>query len=311
MSQLQRAIVPASTLWDELLSGDKSRMAVAVETINRDGQAEDFVSLLFAARRDQAQRERRLLGLIPLRRLITERERRAALSAIALIWGTLGREVACVLDPRATYHDREHARQSLIRRRDARAIRPIVEAMIAGSAPELLQCILLLAALGDQRAAEGLLRYVGLSRPDSPSRPWEVIHEFGIEVGKALRTLNVKSALETVTAALNGENAYRQGAAAVVLAGWRGVESADPVLTGRLLALLSNTGATDDSLRLALALALGELRVTEARLPLERLLSSPNLALSHAARSALEQINIANAQRAVKAGKRSNIRPAD
>src|SRR5262249_993164 len=153
--------------------------------------------------------------LVALTRPYAERERRSALTALGLLWGTLGRELAMALDPKASHFDRRAAHEALARRRDQRAVRPLVEALLDGRALEDWQGIPRLGALGDLRAADALLRYVGIVGNVSLNR-----QDLSQDVGRALRNLGARDALEIVKGACQSENPDRRAAAALVIAGW-------------------------------------------------------------------------------------------
>src|SRR6185436_11223429 len=94
--------------------------------------------------------------------LYTERERRSAFLALTALWGALGRELAMALDAKASHFDRERAHKALIRRRDQRAVKALVNALLEGHALEDWQCISTLGSLGDVQAVDGLLAYLGM-----------------------------------------------------------------------------------------------------------------------------------------------------
>lgn len=285
---------PQLTLWRMLLSGNRERIGKAVEQINGLGQNDEYAARLLGARRRNARRERRWFGVIAITTAYTERERRSALTALSLLWGALGRELALALDPKATHFEREHAHKALVRRRDQRAVQPLIDALLEGHAVEDWQCIPTLGALGDLRAADGLLRYIGLNQ-ESACVDIEALLDIGIDVGKALRNLNAHSALLAAQGALNSPVAHQRVGGALILAGW-----GDESLAGIVVPLVEDHS---DFVRRAAITALGELKAVASMMPLRASLTDPNPKVGAAAERALQQVAIAEAQQALKAGK--------
>ncbi len=149
---------PSEVVWQNLLSGNREKIAAASAAVHDDGLTDEYAGYLILARRRDVRRVRRLLRLIPFRSAYTERERRSALSALGLLWGGLGRELAVALDPKASHFDRERAHRALRQRRDQRAVQPLMSALVDGQAIEDWQCITTLGALGNPDAADGLLQ---------------------------------------------------------------------------------------------------------------------------------------------------------
>jgi HEAT repeat protein len=282
---------PQPIIWRKLLSGSRDQIAHAVAQINDDGLADDYGCLLLSARRRSASRTRRLLGLVTVNTGYTERERRSALTALGLLWGALGRELALALDPKASHFERERAYKALIRRRDQRAVRPLIEALLSGNAMEDWQCIPTLGSLGDQRAAEALIRYIGLNS-DSMVITESALLDIGIEVGRALRELNTREALALVKEAHSSALPHQRASAALVIAGW-GDENLAP-----LLVPLVEDHTT--LVRLAAITALGELKAAASMIPLQALAADSDPQVQRAVERALQQVTTANAQRAVQ-----------
>ncbi len=294
----QSRTVPDPVLWRTLLSGNREQLARAVEQIASAGVTDEYAVLLLAARRRGARRERRLLGVMPLKTGYSERERRSALTALGLLWGALGRELAMALDPRAKHFDRERAYKALIRRRDQRAVRPLVDALLSGHALEDWQCIPALGALGDMRAADGLLRYVGLNA-ETASVSDSALLDIGMDVGRALRELNALDALQVAQDARLSPLPHQRAAAALVIAGW-----GDEKLAPLLVPLVEDHVSL---VRVAAINALGDMKAAASMIPLRALVSDPDPAVRLAVERALHQVTMANAQRAVKAGKRKHL----
>jgi HEAT repeat protein len=181
--------------------------------------------------------------------------------ALGIFWGPSGREVAIALDPKASHFERENAHKALIRRRDQRAVRPLLDALMGGYALEDWQCIATLGelgALGGERQVGGeLLKYVGLDA--ETDRPLYIAAEFGIEVGRALWEMNAQQAIQTTEKALRAPLVRQRAAAALVVAGWH-----DESIAPDLMPLLNDP---DEAVRSAATRALAELNVTES-LPL-------------------------------------------
>jgi HEAT repeat protein len=293
--QPQRSdLTPDPIVWRKLLSGNRDQVAKAVAQISAEGLADDYAALLLASRRRRAWRERRLLGFLPLRTGYTERERRSAVIALGLIWGALGRELAMALDPRASHFDRERAHKALVRRRDQRAVRPLVDALLSGHALEDWRCIPTLGALGDLRAADGLLRYVGLTADDMRVTDQELL-DIGMDVGRALYELNAAAAIKIAQEARLSALPHQRAAGALVIAGW-----GDEQLAPLLVPLVEDHTSL---VRVAAINALGELKAAASLIPLKALVDDADPAIRLAVERALHQVTTANAQRAVKAGK--------
>lgn len=301
VSRPSLSLAPQLSLWRMLLSGNRERIAKAVEQINDMGQNDDYAGRLLAARRRNARRVRRWFGVFTFTTAYTERERRSALTALSLLWGSLGRELAFALDPKATHFEREHAHKALIRRRDQRAVQPLIDALIDGHAVEDWQCIPTLGALGDLRAADGLLRYIGLNQ-ESPCIDIEALLDIGIDVGKALRNLNAHTALAAAQGALNSPLAHQRVGGALILAGW-----GDEALAHLVVPLVEDHS---DFVRIAAITALGELKVIASMLPLRDSLADPNPKVRLAAERALQQVAVAEAQQASKLPKYRRKNPA-
>lgn len=299
LSRARALALPQPALWNKLLSGNRDQITSAVGQIDAVGQADEYALLLLAARRRKARRERRLLGVIPFKTGYTERERRSALQALILLWGPLGRDLAHALDHRATHFEREHAHKGIIRRRDPRAVRALGDALLDDYALEDWQCIATLGTLADLRAADMLLKYVGIDF--DTDRPVAIAQEFGLEVGRALRELGANIGFDRARQTLNAPLSRQKIAAALILAGW-GDESLAPELTPLL-------DDPDPQVRVAAINAIGELRAAASLIPLQTTIDDPDPQVRLAVERALQLVQTANAQRAVKAGKR--IRRAD
>jgi len=249
---------PQPTLWHKLLCGDRTQIAEAASVIVSSGLADEYANRLLRARQRGARRQRRLFGLVTLATPYRERERRSALVALGIFWGPSGREVAIALDPKASHFERENAHKALIRRRDQRAVRPLLDALMGGYALEDWQCIATLGALGalggERQLAGALLKYVGLHA--DTDRPLHVAAEFGIEVGRALYEMNAEDAFLDAKEALQAPLARQRASAALVLAGWH-----DGSVVPAILPLLNDS---DTQVQSAAARALDELNVTES-----------------------------------------------
>jgi HEAT repeat protein len=280
-----------------LLSGNKARIAQAVAYIHAAGRTDEFAEKLLVIRRRRAQFVRRFFRVPLFRLAYSERERRSALSALGALWGHFGREIALALDFRASHFERGNAHNALIRRRDQRAIQPLVSALIDGHALEDWRCISTLGALGDLRAAEPLVQYMGLGTPASDSdnlpgaRPWAL--DAGVEVGRALRLLKACDARAALAAALNSQVAHQRAAAALALAGWGDAQDVNAIQT-----LL---GDPEPVVREAAVTALGELREPAAIDALKEALSDPDARTAAAAERALQQIVTTPSRRAIQA----------
>jgi HEAT repeat protein len=294
----QSQAAPDPALWRKLLSGSREQLAGAIEQIKTAGLTDDYAAFLLAARRRGARRERRLLGVMPLKTGYTGRERRSALTALGLLWGALGRELAMALDPKARHSDREHAYKALIRRRDHRAARPLVDALLSGHALEDWQCIPALGALGDLHAAVALLRYVGLNAETAIVSDSSLL-DIGMDVGRALHDLNALDALQVAQNARLSPLPHQRAAAALIIAGW-----GDEKLAPLLVPLVEDHVSL---VRVAAINALGDLKAAASMIPLRALVSDPDPAVRLAVERALHQVSTANAQRAVKASKRKHL----
>lgn len=284
-------------LMRHLLSGDRERIGQAVAHINAAGRTDEFAEKLLVVRRRRAQATRRFFR-VPLFRLpYSERERRSALSALGALWGPMGREIALALDFRASHFERGDAHNALVRRRDQRAVQPLIAALLDGHALEDWRCIATLGALGDLRAAEPLIAYLGLGTPVAEAEavhaphPWAL--DVGVEVGRALRLLKACDAKATLSAALGSRNAHHRAGAALALAGWGHAEDVDAIQ-----ALLNDS---EPVVREAAATALGELREPEAIDALKQALSDPDARTATAAERALQQIATTPSRRSIRA----------
>jgi HEAT repeats len=284
---------PNAILWQSLLSGNRETIASAVDEIHKEGLTDEYAGYLIQARCRGVRRRRHLLGFLTIKTAYTERERRSALSALGLLWGGLGREVAVALDPKGSHFDRERAHRSLRQRRDQRAVQPILGALIDGQAIEDWQCIDTLGALGNLEAADGLLQYLGLDS-DTKDRPISLILDFGLEVGRALRSLSADHARDTALGSLTAAHASQRAAAALTLAGWQ-----DEYYADKLLPLVEDS---DPHVRLAAVIALGELGAAAALQPLEKRLFDPDSQMRFAVEKALQQVMESKARQALKAG---------
>jgi hypothetical protein len=249
--------LPQPEIWNRLLSGNRERIALALQEIDAAGLSHDYGVLLLSARRRNARRVRQV-GPVQVITRYRERERRSALLALGMLWGAFGKDIAKALDPKATHFEREHAHQALIRRRDPRAVPILLDAMLSGHALEDWQCITTLGALGDLRAADALLSYVGLET--GIEREPNIAFEYGIEVGRALRLLKAQPTIARVKEALQADLARQRAAATVVLAGW-----GDESLVNLITPLLEDSEA---SVRRAAVMALGELNVAATLIPI-------------------------------------------
>src|SRR5207302_9121248 len=107
----------------------------------------------------------------------------------------IGRELTMALDPKASHFVRDRANKALFRRRDQRAVRPLIDALLSGHAPEDWQCIPTLGALGDLHAADALVQYIGLDR-DQACIADSALIDIGIDVGRSLRELNARDVFQ-------------------------------------------------------------------------------------------------------------------
>jgi HEAT repeat protein len=295
------AELPQRGIWGRLLSGNRDQIKAAVKAVESAGLANDYALLLLAARRRNARRTRLVFGPVKINLPYTDRERRSALSALGMLWGATGKDLAWALDPKASHFEREHAHQSLMRRRDPRALRPLADAMLAGHALEDWRCIATLGALGDLRAVDALMQYVGLDA--NTDRDVKIALDFGIEVGKALREMNARAAIQQAQSMLMAPLPRQRAAATLVLAGW-----GDETIAETLVPLIEDKDAT---VRRAAITALGELKAAASLIPIQTVLSDPDLNVRIAAERALQQVHEANAQRAVKGSseKRGGTQP--
>jgi HEAT repeat protein len=294
--------LPQPSLWRKLLSGNRDHIAEAVAQITAAGLADDYAAMLLVVRRRNAQRTWNLLGMVSFTTNYGERARRSALTALGLLWGALGRELGLALDPRASNFDREHAHKALIRRRDQRAVRPLIDALLSGHALEDWQCIPTLGALGDLSAASALLQYIGL---EGSGQVNEAVLDLGVDIGRALHELNARDSLKTVQDALENSasalSADQRSAAALVLAGW-----GDETLAPLILPLVNDS---ESRVRVAAITALGELKAWESLATLQENLNDPDETVKGAVERALQQVTKANAHRAVKTGKIKQASP--
>lgn len=285
--------LPDPLLWRELLSGNRQHIAHATEAISTAGLTDEYAESLLNARRRHARRERRWLWFINFSMPYTERERRSAFLALTALWGALGRELAMALDAKASHFDRDRAHKALVRRRDQRAVKALVSALLEGHALEDWQCISTLGSLGDAQAAEGLLAYLGMDT--ATDQPISQILEFGVEVGRTLRTLNAQNVLPYIESCLQRSLPRQRIGAALALAGW-----GDEKLATLLLPLFEDE---HPQVRLAAVIAAGELKAAESAIPLQAVISDPDPQVRAAVEGALQQVLTANAQRAVRVGR--------
>lgn len=285
---------PESAIWRKLLSGDRARIGQAAVQVKAAGHSDEYAALLLVVRHRDASRLRRLFGVITYRSAYTERERRSALTALSLLWGTMGRELGIALDPKATHFERQHAHKALSRRRDQRAVRPLIDALLSGHALEDWQCISTLGALGDQHAVDGLLSYIGLQESDSYTGDKAVL-DVGVEIGRALRILNARAVLPTVKKMLHSAIPAQRTGAALVLAGW-----GQDIVTPTLIELLDDPVA---GVRAGAATALGELKAVSALSPLQAHLTDPDQEVRVAVERAVQQVSVVTAQRLVSGKK--------
>lgn len=291
------AASPPPELMRHLLSGNRERIGRAVASINAAGRADEFAERLLVVRRRRAQSVQRLFRMPLFKLPYSERERRSALSALGALWGPMGREIALALDYKASHFERGDAHNALIRRRDQRAVQPLISALMDGHALEDWRCISTLGALGDLRAAEPLVQYMGLAEPASGSgvtsgvRPWAL--DAGIEVGRALRLLKACDAKMKLAAALASPLSYQRAGAALALAGWGD--------SGDLSAVQALLRDSEPVVREAVATALGELREPGAIDALKQALSDPDARTASAAERALQQIATTPSRRAIRA----------
>jgi HEAT repeat protein len=279
-----------------LLSGNRGRINKAAAQIAAAGLADAYAALLLLARRREAQRERRLFRLVAVNLPYTERERRSALTALGLLWGPLGRELGIALDPKASHFDREHAHNALMRRRDQRAVQPLIDALLTGHALEDWRCVSTLGTLGDRRATDGLLRYMGLVDDSAPAAG---VRDVGLEVGRALRVLNARAALQLARESLQSPSPDRRAGAALVLAGWN-----DEELN---LLLLPLAGDESPVVRAAAVMALGELKVAAAFGVLQASLADADVEVRAAAERAVQQLTTAHPKHILKAASRGLV----
>ncbi len=286
--------IPQPSLWRKLLSGSREQIMDAAAQISAAGLTDGYAALLLVARRRNARYRRRLLGVVPLTTGYAERERRSALTALGVLWGALGRELGMALDPKASHFDRELAHKALIRRRDQRAVGPLVDALLSGHALEDWQCIPTLGALGDLQAADALLRYIGLYQGADRS-PASSVLDMGIDIGRALRDMNARHVLKTIQDMLKSPLAFQRTGAALVIAGW-----GDDKLAASLIPLLVDPVI---QVRVAAINALGELKAVAAFEPLQESVTDPDPDVSGAAEKALQQVILAHPQRSIKVSK--------
>ena len=291
---------PQPGVWHRLLSGNRGQITKAAAQIRAEGRTDDYAALLLAVRRRDARRPRRLLGMMALSTPYSERERRSALTALGLLWGALGRELAMALDPKASHFDREHAHKALARRRDQRAVRPLVDALLGGYGLEDWQLIPTLGALGDQRAADALVQYIGLNQ-EKAGVPDSAVLDIGIDVGRALRELNAQDALNIAKDARLSPLPHQRIGAALVIAGW-----ADEKLAPLLVPLVEDRISL---VRVAAINALGELKAAASMIPLQALAADSDPDVREAVERALQQVTLADAQRTAKASKLKRPNP--
>jgi HEAT repeat protein len=281
-------------IWRMLLSGQRERIADAVAQI-APRHRDDYAAMLVEVRRRDAVKARRMFRVVPHARRYSERQRRSALTALSLMWGSVGREIAIALDPKASYFDRVAAHRALVRRKDQRAVRPLIEALNSGNALEDWRCIATLGELGDLRAAAALLEYMRLGEDNDLDVPLRC-RDVGIEVGKALRGLDAKAAFGIAGQCLGSGNPTRRAAGALVVAGW-----GDEALGPALLPLLTDSSPL---VRAAAAVALGELKVFSALDVLYERIGELDGEVRAAAEQAIQQITKAQAERVSRARRR-------
>ncbi len=285
------AQLPHPDLWRKLLSNNRDQIADAVAQIHDAGLADDYAGLLLIARRRHVRYARRLFGLIPLTTPYTERERRSALTALGVLWGAMGREVGMALDPKTSHFDREQAHKALSRRRDQRATRPLIDALLSGHAVEDWRCIQTLVTLGDARAADALATYIGLNA-EVACIPDSAVSDIALDIGRALRDMNAREMLKVAQEALHSPLPHQRTGAVLIIAGW-GDESLAPLLVPLVEDRIP-------MVRLAAINALGELKAAASLLPLQAVVTDPDPAVRIAVEQALEQVTAANARRAAK-----------
>jgi HEAT repeat protein len=173
----------------------------------------------------------------------------------------------------------------------------LIAALIDGHALEDWRCISTLGALGDLRAAEPLMQYLGLeaigggSTAAPVSRPWAL--EAGIEVGRSLRLLKACDAKTRLVAGLNSPISDHRAGAVLALAGW-----GDTSDRGAIQVLLKDPVPV---VREAAATALGELRDPEAIDALKEALRDLDTRTANAAERALQQIVTTPSRRGIRA----------
>lgn len=283
----QGKLFPNPGLWHDLLSGNRGRITKAVETIKASGLVDEYAAQLLAARRRDARHSRRRFGIAWGMAAYTERERRSALTALGLLWGVLGRELATALDPKASHFDRERAHKALSRRRDQRAVRPLIDALLDGHALEDWQCIPTLGALGDTRAVDALLQYIGLNR-DKASIPDNALLDIGVEVGRALKDLSAGQALELAQEMCLSPLVHQRAGAVLVIAGW-----GDESLVDLIVQLAQDPAV---AVRLSAVTALSELKAAVSISTLQTLADDVEPQVRQAVERTLQQVMLAQSR---------------
>jgi hypothetical protein len=223
-----------------LQAGKREQITELAAQITAAGQVDAYANCLLYIRRRAGPRP------------LSERQRRATLSALVALWGGLGRDLAIALDAKTPHFEREAAYRSLVQRRDQRAVDPLCEALLAGHLTESWQCVAALGQLGDPRAATALLTYLDL---DGTTANQPSADEVALEVGRALRQLNAWAGHQQACAALS--NKSRQIRAALLLAGWGASENSDKADAAILAQLEAMLQQADFAGQQAAATALG------------------------------------------------------
>jgi len=281
--------MPGRKVWRMLLCGERERIKDAAHQLTHSEMRDQVVLQLLRLRRGEIQREWRIAGWVVRRIPYSERERRSALTALTVLWGSTGRALGIALDPHVSHSRRGLAHDTLRRKRDQRAVRPLMEALLSRNTPEPWRCISTLGSLGDRTAGDALIGYMGFDSGLRDRHDYKVLPinddellDQGIEVGRALRRLDAQSAWRQVHPALNGDYSPKlRAAAALIAAGW-----GDPA---HALSVQEMLGASEKFVKLAAITALGELRPESVMLLVPPFVSDPDPEISAAAEGAIQR----------------------
>jgi HEAT repeat protein len=131
------------------------------------------------------------------------------------------------------------------------------------------------------------------------SVPAAGVRDVGLEVGRALRALSARAALQLAKEALRSPSPDRRAGAALVLAGWNDEESN--------LLLLPLAGDESPVVRAAAVMALGELKVAAAFGVLQASLSDADADVRAAAERAVQQLTTAHPRHILRAASREVV----